>query len=115
MGVQTAQTFDDCMNICDLAAGCVDVSLSGTACYLKNGIGNPNLNANIWGARRIKGCTELTPKLKLHRKRVAPFKKQKLDNNAKRTILPYAGPDATFTQGHVTTTQTSTNYVTVAT
>ncbi|KAH7121044.1 hypothetical protein B0J11DRAFT_404557, partial [Dendryphion nanum] len=53
-----AYTLEDCINICDQTAGCVDVSWargSPGACYLKNAQNSPSYN-NIWGARQTRAC-----------------------------------------------------------
>ncbi|KAM0714477.1 hypothetical protein Q7P37_010264 [Cladosporium fusiforme] len=39
MGSQYVDTFQQCIDVCDKTSGCVDVSLSGTACYLKKSLG----------------------------------------------------------------------------
>jgi hypothetical protein len=83
------------------------VSYAGTQCYYKGGLGDANQNANVWGARQISGCSAPQLKLKLHRKRVSPFRRSK----AKRQNL-YVGPDYTYTRGTATATSTSTTRTT---
>ncbi|THX31203.1 FAD/NAD(P)-binding domain-containing protein [Aureobasidium pullulans] len=44
----------DCVNKCDALPGCVDISMSGTACYMKGAVGEKIVNSKyIRGARRI--------------------------------------------------------------
>ncbi|KAK6000563.1 hypothetical protein QM012_003809 [Aureobasidium pullulans] len=44
----------DCINKCDALPGCVDISMSGTACYMKNAIGDRIVQSKyIRGARLI--------------------------------------------------------------
>jgi cellobiose dehydrogenase (acceptor) len=44
----------DCINKCDASVGCVDISMSGTACYMKNAIGERAVQSKyIRGARKI--------------------------------------------------------------
>ncbi|GAB7344701.1 hypothetical protein MBLNU457_3176t1 [Dothideomycetes sp. NU457] len=45
----------DCIGHCDATAGCVDVSMSGTACYLKSAAGAKVVKDQVWGARRVSG------------------------------------------------------------
>lgn len=51
MGSLTVGSFQDCIAACDTTQGCVDVSLSGSACYLKSSLGAAVSSPNIWGAR----------------------------------------------------------------
>lgn len=44
----------DCVNACDATEGCIDISMSGTACYMKKTLGKPTTNKGIRGARKIK-------------------------------------------------------------
>jgi hypothetical protein len=103
VGSDGAATFDECMNLCDKKSGCVDVAYSGKACYFKGGLGEPNQNPNVWGAVQLSGCTT-SKKLKLHRKRVQPVKRQLV-----------FGPDFTFTQGIATVVSTATSHNVVQT
>ena len=45
--------FNTCINKCATTSGCVDVSLSGVACYLKSSLGAAQNNGNVWGAKLI--------------------------------------------------------------
>ncbi|RDW89749.1 hypothetical protein BP6252_01781 [Coleophoma cylindrospora] len=49
---QNAPDFASCIAICDARSGCVDVSLSGTACYLKSSVGAA-VSGNVYGAKLI--------------------------------------------------------------
>jgi len=42
-----------CIAACATTAGCVDVSLSGAACYMKSQQNYPNQNGGIYGARLV--------------------------------------------------------------
>ncbi|KAK4555213.1 hypothetical protein LTR86_007509 [Recurvomyces mirabilis] len=53
MGSQSAHNLTACIQGCDSTPGCVDVSLSGSACYLKKTLGAAKSQAGIYGARRI--------------------------------------------------------------
>jgi hypothetical protein len=112
-GIAQTNTLNACLAICDITAGCVDVSwVVGTpgTCYMKGSIGAIRENTNIFGGRLISPCTN-TRKLKLHRKRVAPIQPKKpLGKRA-----GFFGPDFTFTQPHVTATITATAFATVST
>lgn len=44
----------DCINACDATEGCIDISMSGTACYMKKKLLKPLVNKGIRGARKIK-------------------------------------------------------------
>lgn len=44
----------DCINACDATEGCIDISMSGTACYMKSKLIKPLANKGIRGARKIK-------------------------------------------------------------
>ncbi|THZ08837.1 hypothetical protein D6C93_00326 [Aureobasidium pullulans] len=44
----------DCVNACDATDGCIDISMSGTACYMKKKLGKPTTNKGVRGARKIK-------------------------------------------------------------
>ncbi|KAF2773812.1 hypothetical protein EJ03DRAFT_370678 [Teratosphaeria nubilosa] len=48
----TANSLSDCIAACASHEGCVDVSLSGVACYLKSNIGAPVYNG-VYGAKLI--------------------------------------------------------------
>ncbi|KAF2239089.1 WSC-domain-containing protein [Viridothelium virens] len=60
LGVNTTNTFQDCINACSTISGCVDVSLSGVACYLKSTLTSGSANANIYGARLVTGSSPST-------------------------------------------------------
>jgi len=47
----------DCINACDATEGCIDISMSGTACYMKKMLGKPTTNKGIRGARKIKDAS----------------------------------------------------------
>lgn len=49
----TVSNLNQCIAACDGTRGCVDVSLSGVACYLKNGIGAPRNNSVNFGSRLL--------------------------------------------------------------
>jgi hypothetical protein len=93
------------MNQCDQYSGCVDVAYAGTQCYYKGGLGEPRRNANVWGAKQVSGCSTPQLKLKLHRKRVSPFRR------VKRAGIP-VGPDTTYTRNTATATATTTTRTT---
>ncbi|KAG9749761.1 hypothetical protein KCU59_g3270, partial [Aureobasidium melanogenum] len=44
----------DCINACDATEGCINISMSGTACYMKKKLLKPLVNKGIRGARKIK-------------------------------------------------------------
>ncbi|KAF2717964.1 FMN-linked oxidoreductase [Polychaeton citri CBS 116435] len=50
---QSVSSFTACINLCDSTAGCVDVSLSGSACYLKKSLGAAKAAGGIQGAKLI--------------------------------------------------------------
>lgn len=48
----------DCINKCDALTGCVDISMSGTACYMKSAVGERVVQSKyIRGARKISGSS----------------------------------------------------------
>ncbi|KAK5122838.1 hypothetical protein LTR85_003753 [Meristemomyces frigidus] len=49
---KSVSSFSACINACATTAGCVDVSLSGSACYLKQSVGQ-NVYNGVFGARLI--------------------------------------------------------------
>ncbi len=63
----TAQSLGDCVAACAATKGCVDVSLSGVACYMKSAVGQKLQNSAINGARLIS-----SGKRDLFQQRVAP-------------------------------------------
>ncbi|KAK8208030.1 hypothetical protein M8818_004068 [Zalaria obscura] len=56
MGMVYVNTFEACINACDNTTGCVDVSLSGQACYEKKTLGAAVGNAGILGAKLVVGA-----------------------------------------------------------
>ena len=50
----------DCINACDATEGCIDISMSGTACYMKKKLNKPLVNKGIRGARKIKDAPVTT-------------------------------------------------------
>ena len=52
MAASSQPTFQQCIDLCDATDGCVDVSYSGGACYLKNTINSPSAAAWVWTARK---------------------------------------------------------------
>jgi len=48
-GSLTTETFAGCVDTCASTTDCVALAYSGTACYLKNGIG-AEVNNGVWGA-----------------------------------------------------------------
>lgn len=53
----SASTFEACIDLCAANSQCVDVSYSGTACYLKNVYKPPVSNANVNAAKLISSTT----------------------------------------------------------
>lgn len=49
---QYAASLVACILQCDARSGCIDVSLSGSACYLKSTLGSP-VHDGVFGARLI--------------------------------------------------------------
>ncbi|USW48743.1 Putative carbohydrate-binding WSC, PAN/Apple domain, alpha/Beta hydrolase [Septoria linicola] len=49
----TVSSFQGCVDACAQNSQCVDVSLSGSACYLKGTLGAAVSNAAIWGAKLV--------------------------------------------------------------
>ncbi|KIW21646.1 hypothetical protein PV08_02226 [Exophiala spinifera] len=60
MGLAWTSTFEDCIDTCASTSGCVDVSYSGTACYMKSGIGVYTING-VWGAVKAATSTLTCP------------------------------------------------------
>ncbi|KAK3901543.1 hypothetical protein C8A05DRAFT_34784, partial [Staphylotrichum tortipilum] len=59
-------TFAACIDTCDATPGCIDISYSGEACYLKNKIETPLERDWVWTAKQISPATAgagTTPKL----------------------------------------------------
>ncbi|KAK4495164.1 hypothetical protein PRZ48_013491 [Zasmidium cellare] len=53
-------TFEECILACDAEPNCVDVSLSGVACYLKDKLGAALFQKDILGARRLSPTSSTT-------------------------------------------------------
>ncbi|RMZ11552.1 hypothetical protein D0864_00969 [Hortaea werneckii] len=53
IGMVYVRNLGECAVRCSETSGCVDVSLSGAACYLKNNLGPTSYNAAINGARLV--------------------------------------------------------------
>ncbi|KAG9533791.1 alpha/beta-hydrolase, partial [Aureobasidium melanogenum] len=53
MASTSVKNFEGCIAACATTSGCVDVSLSGSACYLKKTLGAAVTNGGILGARFI--------------------------------------------------------------
>ena len=53
MGMVYVKTYEECINECATTTGCVDVSLSGAACYLKKTLGAALSDSGIRGAKLI--------------------------------------------------------------
>jgi hypothetical protein len=49
----TAHSLGECVAACANTDGCVDVSLSGVACYMKSELGERSKNSGVNGARLI--------------------------------------------------------------
>ena len=54
----TAHSLGECIDACANTDGCVDVSLSGVACYLKSTVGTREINSAINGAKLISSGTQ---------------------------------------------------------
>ncbi|KAK8250937.1 hypothetical protein HDK77DRAFT_196568 [Phyllosticta capitalensis] len=66
LGMKTANSLNQCIEYCEATAQCIQVSFvlpnppgDPSPCYMKNTIMAPNVNQNIWGARKISGGTSL--------------------------------------------------------
>ncbi|KAF2764406.1 hypothetical protein EJ03DRAFT_385969 [Teratosphaeria nubilosa] len=53
----------ECLTVCDSTPGCVDVSLSGAACYLKSTLGKALYDVGIQGARLLTSSTSSSASL----------------------------------------------------
>ena len=53
MGMVSVSNFTQCVNACASTTGCVDVSLSGVACYMKSNLGAAVSNSGIKGAKLV--------------------------------------------------------------
>jgi len=49
----TAHSLGECVSLCAETEGCVDVSLSGVACYMKSTLGEREKNSSINGAKLV--------------------------------------------------------------
>ncbi|ETS86981.1 hypothetical protein PFICI_00809 [Pestalotiopsis fici W106-1] len=56
----TVSSFQGCIDACASNSQCVDVSLSGTSCYLKSTLGAAVSNSGIWGAKLSSGSSTST-------------------------------------------------------
>lgn len=52
LAMKYVNNFEGCIMACAFTSGCVDVSLSGSACYMKKSVGSPVYNG-VYGARLI--------------------------------------------------------------
>ena len=50
----TAHSLAECVAACAATDGCVDVSLSGVACYMKSALGERHANSGVNGARLVR-------------------------------------------------------------
>lgn len=57
MKMVTAHSLGECVAACAKEAECVDVSLSGTACYMKSTLGQRNVNSGVNGAKLVDSGT----------------------------------------------------------
>jgi hypothetical protein len=57
IGMVNVDNFELCMAACDSVAGCLDVSYSGTACYMKSFIGERITADWVWNARFLRKAT----------------------------------------------------------
>jgi hypothetical protein len=117
--------FAECIQACDDNDDCVDVSLSGVACYLKSAVGETLSNQVIWGARLLPAPSSST----LYKRAVATAHHPQINTAVKRTTAAdggistvespcngqcsgWGGPDTTFLPlPNVTTTQSDIVYV----
>lgn len=58
---KTAHSLGECIKFCARTKGCVDVSLSGTACYLKKELGKAVPMEGLAGAKLVSGGAAATP------------------------------------------------------
>jgi len=57
MGAVATANFQLCIDACDQAAGCVDVSYNGNTCYMKDNLMPQLTNGDIWTAKMITADT----------------------------------------------------------
>ncbi|KAI2486247.1 PAN-4 domain containing protein [Pyrenophora tritici-repentis] len=103
-GLVFADTWERCVQACDMTSGCVSVSWVSErhgACYMKSSVGKVHNNSNIEGGRKISDCN----RLKLHGKRVVHEKRAL----ALTTPGRFFNPDYTF----IRETLTFTTYTTL--
>ena len=53
----SAQSLGECIAACAAESQCVDVSLSGTACYMKSTLGTKEANSGVNGAKLVSAGT----------------------------------------------------------
>jgi len=58
MGGTAANSLEQCIASCDATLGCVDVALSGAACYMKSSVGAAVQNG-VLGARLVRSMSTL--------------------------------------------------------
>lgn len=54
MGSVSVDSFQGCIDACATTPGCVDVSKSGGACYMKSSLGDAHDNGGVWGAKVVE-------------------------------------------------------------
>lgn len=59
--MEWVDSFQDCVDLCDETDGCIDVSLSGTACYMKSSLGAAIAQEGILGAKSLRAASTPTP------------------------------------------------------
>lgn len=60
MGGINVESFQQCIESCATTDGCVDVSLSGSACYMKRTLGDAHENGGVWGAKVVEASVSPT-------------------------------------------------------
>lgn len=53
LSATSTPTFTGCIDACDAAPGCIDVSYAGESCYLKNRIDQPLERDWVWTAKQV--------------------------------------------------------------
>lgn len=61
LATKTAHSLGECIKFCARTDGCVDVSLSGTACYLKKELGHEVEMDGLAGAKLVTGASGTDP------------------------------------------------------
>lgn len=51
--------FGECMELCSTTPGCIDISLAGSGCYLKDTLSQASTAIGIFGARLLNATTPL--------------------------------------------------------